>query len=96
MHQPPGFKDTQFPDHVCHLQRSLYGLKQALGAWYHHFGHHAATIGFQHSRTDSSLFILHTAEATAYLLLYVDDIILTASSIDLLQQINDNSVVSLP
>ncbi|KAJ9551935.1 hypothetical protein OSB04_015980 [Centaurea solstitialis] len=89
MHQPPGFRDTQFPDHVCHLKRSLYGLKQAPRAWYHRFAHHAATIGFQHSRTDSSLFILHTAKATAYLLLYVDDIILTASSTDLLQQIID-------
>nr|GEY72982.1 putative reverse transcriptase, RNA-dependent DNA polymerase [Tanacetum cinerariifolium] len=29
MHQPPGFVDPNKPDYVCHLQRSLYGLKQA-------------------------------------------------------------------
>ncbi|GKD64342.1 ribonuclease H-like domain-containing protein [Tanacetum coccineum] len=29
MQQPPGFQDSQHPDHVCPLQRSLYGLKQA-------------------------------------------------------------------
>ncbi|GJS50237.1 ribonuclease H-like domain-containing protein [Tanacetum coccineum] len=33
MHQPPGFVDARFPNHVCRLQRSLYGLKQALRAW---------------------------------------------------------------
>ncbi|GJW41472.1 ribonuclease H-like domain-containing protein [Tanacetum coccineum] len=33
MQQPPGFRDSQHPDHVCLLQRSLYGLKQAPRAW---------------------------------------------------------------
>ncbi|GKA67284.1 ribonuclease H-like domain-containing protein [Tanacetum coccineum] len=30
MHQPPGFVDSRYPNHVCLLQRSLYGLKQAI------------------------------------------------------------------
>nr|GEZ15872.1 hypothetical protein [Tanacetum cinerariifolium] len=34
MHQPPGFVDPNKPDYVCHLQRSLYGLKQASHAWF--------------------------------------------------------------
>ncbi|GJX11865.1 ribonuclease H-like domain-containing protein [Tanacetum coccineum] len=29
MHQPPGFVDSRYPNHVCRLQRSSYGLKQA-------------------------------------------------------------------
>ncbi|GKD60136.1 ribonuclease H-like domain-containing protein [Tanacetum coccineum] len=37
MHQPPGFVDSWYPNHVCHLQRSLYGLKQASHAWFHYF-----------------------------------------------------------
>ncbi|GJV22826.1 ribonuclease H-like domain-containing protein [Tanacetum coccineum] len=57
MHQPPEFVDPNKPDYVCHLQRSLYGLKQA-------------------QRSD-----------IAYLLLYVDDIILTASSSAFLQRV---------
>ncbi|GJT64114.1 ribonuclease H-like domain-containing protein [Tanacetum coccineum] len=39
------------------------------------------------NKTDSSLFIFHKGPDTAYLLLYVDDIILTAFSTSLLQRI---------
>ncbi|GKC79811.1 ribonuclease H-like domain-containing protein [Tanacetum coccineum] len=87
MHQPPGFRDPQHPDHVCLLQRSLYGLKQAPRAWFQRFAAYAARVGFHHSRCDSLLFIYRQGADTAYLLLYVDDIVLTASSSDLLQQI---------
>ncbi|GKA28374.1 ribonuclease H-like domain-containing protein [Tanacetum coccineum] len=40
-----------------------------------------------HSKTDSSLFVFHRGSDIAYLLLYVDDIILTASSSAFLQRI---------
>nr|GEV79655.1 NBS-containing resistance-like protein [Tanacetum cinerariifolium] len=44
------------------------------------------SIFHQNSKTDSSLFIFHKGPDTAYLLLYVDDIILIASSASLLQR----------
>nr|GEY98377.1 putative reverse transcriptase [Tanacetum cinerariifolium] len=44
-------------------------------------------VGFYHSRCDSSLFILHQGSQVAYLIIYVDDIILTTSSTYLLQAI---------
>ncbi|GKB99360.1 ribonuclease H-like domain-containing protein [Tanacetum coccineum] len=48
---------------------------------------YATRVGFAHSRCDSSLFIYHRGTDIAYLLIYVDDIILTASSATLLHRI---------
>ena len=39
------------------------------------------------AKSDTSLFIYHRGTETAYLLLYVDDIVLTASSESLLRRI---------
>ncbi|GKA79548.1 ribonuclease H-like domain-containing protein [Tanacetum coccineum] len=86
MHQPPGFVDPHHHDYVCHLKRSLYGLKQAHRAWFQRFASFVTRIGFQHSKTDTSLFIFHRGLDIVYLLLYVDDFILTASSTALLQR----------
>jgi hypothetical protein len=85
--QPTGFIDSTRPEHVCRLNRSLYGLQQAPRVWYQHFATFITSIGFTCSRSDMSLFILQCAEGTTFLLLYVDDIVLTASSTRLLDRI---------
>ncbi|GJZ44077.1 ribonuclease H-like domain-containing protein [Tanacetum coccineum] len=87
MHQSPGFRDSVHPDYVCLLHRSLYGLKQAPRAWFQRIASYITRVGFSHSRFDSSLFIYKQGTDTAYFLLYVDDIVLTASSEGLLQRI---------
>ncbi|KAK9049522.1 hypothetical protein SSX86_031508 [Deinandra increscens subsp. villosa] len=75
-----GFRHRDFPDHVCLLKKSLYGLKQAPRAWYQRFTDYVISLGFRQSRCDNSLFIYQHGTDTAYLLIYVDDIIFTASS----------------
>jgi hypothetical protein len=45
------------------------------------------SLGFVGARSDTSLFIYQHGPDMAYLLLYVDDIVLTASSDQLLHQI---------
>ena len=45
------------------------------------------TLGFTEAKSDTSLFIYRRGDKTAYLLLYVDDIVLTVSSQRLLQRI---------
>ncbi|GJT11517.1 ribonuclease H-like domain-containing protein [Tanacetum coccineum] len=69
------------------IQRSLYGLKQAPGAWFQRFAAYATRVDFQHSHCDTSLFIYRQGTDIAYLLLYVDDIVLTPSTTAFLQQV---------
>nr|GEY99218.1 copia protein [Tanacetum cinerariifolium] len=87
MYQPMGFRDPVYPDYICRLKKSLYGLKQAPRAWYQRFVDYVSYIGFIHSKSDHSLFIYKSGRDIAYILLYVDDIILTASSDSLHQHI---------
>jgi hypothetical protein len=84
--QPIGFVDEAHPDLVCRLNRSLYGLKQAPRAWYSCFASYLASIGFVEAKSDTPLFIYRHGDDTVFLLLYVDDIVLTASTVDLLQR----------
>jgi hypothetical protein len=45
-----------------------------------------ASIGFVEAKSDTSLFIYRWGEDIVYLLLHVDDIVLTTSTIALLQR----------
>ena len=80
MQQPPGYIDAAHPTYVCKLHKSLYGLKQAPRAWFERFTFHLIHLGFQASFADNSLFIFHSKSTIIYLLLYVDDIILTGNN----------------
>lgn len=83
--QPSGFIDPQHPSHVCRLKKALYGLRQAPLAWYQRFNTFLIALGFHQSRCDTSMFSLHR-DSSIYLLLYVDDIIITGNSAAVLQQ----------
>jgi hypothetical protein len=85
--QPSGSVDSMHPDHVCLLSKSLYGLRQAPRAWYQRFAGHLQQLGFVSTGSDSSLFVLQRGGDMAWLLLYVDDIVLTASTTSLLQAV---------
>ena len=80
MSQPQGFTDPSKPGYVCKMHKSLYGLKQAPRAWFERFTTHLLSLGFTASTADPSLFVFHLKNAILYLLLYVDDIIITGTS----------------
>ena len=85
--QPSGFEDPAQPDFICLLKKSLYGPKQAPRAWYSRMASYMLSIGFVEAKSDTSLFVYQRGSDTTYLLLYVDGIVLTTSSTDLLRWI---------
>ena len=80
MSQPPSYRDPSRPNHVCLLHKAIYGLKQAPRAWFYSFITQLFHLGFHASMADSNLFILIESSCVVYLLLYVDDIIITGSN----------------
>uniref|UniRef100_A0A2N9IRZ5 Reverse transcriptase Ty1/copia-type domain-containing protein n=1 Tax=Fagus sylvatica TaxID=28930 RepID=A0A2N9IRZ5_FAGSY len=80
MHQPPGYSHPSFPHHVCNLKKALYGLKQAPRAWFSRLSTRLVELGFHGSLSDTSLFIYKSSIYTMFILIYVDDIIITSSS----------------
>jgi hypothetical protein len=79
MEQPQGFVHPAFPNHVCKLHKSIYGLKQAPRAWFTRLSHALLNLGFNGSQIDHSPFIYHFGSVHIFLLVYVDDIILTGN-----------------
>ncbi|XP_071714802.1 uncharacterized mitochondrial protein AtMg00810-like [Rutidosis leptorrhynchoides] len=85
MEQPLGFLDLKFPNRVCRLKKALYGLKQAPRAWFQRLSSFLISLGFVCSWADTSLFVLKMASDILYLLVYVDDIILTGNNASLVR-----------
>uniref|UniRef100_A0A8R7QVF4 Reverse transcriptase Ty1/copia-type domain-containing protein n=1 Tax=Triticum urartu TaxID=4572 RepID=A0A8R7QVF4_TRIUA len=80
MRQPPGYVDSRFPHHVCKLDKASYGLKQSPRAWYSRLSSRLQELGFVPSRADTSLFVYNSGHVIMFMLVYVDEIIVTSSS----------------
>lgn len=61
------------------LHKAIYGLKEAPRAWFDSFTTQLFHLGFHASCADSNLFILIHSTHVVYLLLNVDDIIITGN-----------------
>ncbi|GJX09055.1 ribonuclease H-like domain-containing protein [Tanacetum coccineum] len=55
--QPPGFEDPEFPDKVYKVEKALYGLHQALRAWYETLSTYLIENGFRRVTIDKTLLI---------------------------------------
>jgi hypothetical protein len=80
MEQPPGYATSDPTQWVCKLQKSLYGLKQASRSWFDRFSLHIQQAGFTRSALDHSLFLYRQGDIVTWLLIYVDDIVITGNS----------------
>nr|GEW97708.1 retrovirus-related Pol polyprotein from transposon TNT 1-94 [Tanacetum cinerariifolium] len=73
--QPLGFEDPKFPDRVYKVEKALYGLHQALRAWYETLSTYLLDNGFHRGQIDKTLFIKRVKCDILLVQLYVDDII---------------------
>jgi hypothetical protein len=78
MKQRFGFETRNTSHLVCKLDKALYGLKQAPRARYSRLNTKLIAFGFKASRSDTSFFIYQKGGVSIYMLIYVDDIIVTA------------------
>ncbi|OIW12049.1 hypothetical protein TanjilG_24473 [Lupinus angustifolius] len=86
MQQPLGFQHSN-KSLVCRLHKAIYGLKQAPRQWFEKLKSTLVSFGFAVSRCDNSLFILNTNSYKIHVLVYVDDIVITGSSIEQIRKI---------
>jgi hypothetical protein len=75
MKQPSGY---EVGDKVCKLTKCLYGLKQAPRAWHAKLTNHLREIGFSPSMADPSFWVKREGNPV-YLIMVVDDILITSS-----------------
>ena len=81
--QPPGYIDATNPHCVCKLKKALYWLKQA---WFKKLSSFLLSLGFKNSICDSSLFIYLHNNLCIYVLVYVEEIAVTANDDSVLEK----------
>ena len=79
MEQPPRFVAQGEIERVCHLRKSLYGLKQSPRAWFGKFSQAVKEFGMQKSKYDHSVCYRNSSSSIILLVVYVDDIVITGS-----------------
>src|SRR3954465_7800541 len=87
MIQPKGFVDPKDANKVCKLQRSIYGLKQASRSCNLHFDEVIKEFGFVQTYGEACIYKKVSGGNVAFLILYVDDILLIGNDIDLLNSV---------
>ena len=87
MTQPEGFVDPKYPNRVCKLQRSIYGLKQASRSWNLRFDEAVKEFGFMKNEDEPCVYKNVSGSAIIFLMLYVADILLIGNDIPTLQSV---------
>jgi len=80
MKLPPGHPQSNDPQLVCKLHKSIYGLKQSPRAWYVKLSTVLTELGFTRSNADHSLFVRTKPDERLVVLIYVDDLIVTGNN----------------
>ncbi|GJR51451.1 retrotransposon protein, putative, ty1-copia subclass [Tanacetum coccineum] len=87
MMQPEGFVNPKYPNHVCKLKRSIYGLKQASRQWNKRFDDEIKKFGFTQNRDEPCVYQKASGSYVTFPILYVDDILIMGNNIPMLQDV---------
>ena len=87
--QPEGFVFPGQDEKVYRLKKALYGLKQVLRSWYSRIDTHLTNLGFKKSLSESTLYIKKADNEILVVSLYVDDLLVTGSSKELIDRFKE-------
>ena len=82
MEQPQGFISGD-DNRVCHLLKSLYGLKQSARLWNNTIHDYLTTLGFKRNAADMCLYQRKDSRGSIFLLIWVDDVVIIAENREL-------------
>src|SRR5215216_7665903 len=85
--QPEGFENPKGANKMCKLQRSIYELVQASRSWNIRFDEVIKAYGFIQTIGEASIYKKVSGSSVAFLILYVDDILLIGNDIEFLDGI---------
>ena len=89
MHQPPGYASRKYPQHVCKLLKTLYGLKQSGRRWYQWLFHILMNeLGFAQCEVDHAVFYRRSMDsALVIIVVHVDDCTIASSKRELIDEL---------
>ena len=86
MSQPEGYIEGN-QENVCRLIKGIYGLKQAAKVWHDQLNDYLQGYGFAQSSADPCFYIKIDVDNIIYLIIYVDDFLIAAKNIKLIDQV---------
>jgi hypothetical protein len=91
MKQPSGFVDPERPDHVCKLNKGIYGLKQAARCWNNSINSYLLSHGYKKSTADTCVYIktITSKDGAIHLVIiavYVDDMIIVSNNTGMMKK----------
>ena len=84
MKQPEGYDDRT--GHVCHLIKSLYGLKQARHEWNNELNKQLESLGWKPTTVDPYTYARRTTGSIEVIAVWVDDLLLFTSDTTLMSK----------
>nr|GEV58317.1 hypothetical protein [Tanacetum cinerariifolium] len=86
-HAPYRFVNPKYPNRVCKLKRSIYGLKKASRQWNKRFDDEIKKFRFTQNRDEPCVYKKASRSNVTFLILYIDDILIRGNHIPMLQDV---------